>query len=373
MIIGAPAEIKNEEKKIALTPSLTQTLTSLGHKVIVQKNFAVKAGFSDAEYLKYGAEVLNSADEIYSAADIIVKINPPLFDEYDMLREKQTIFAFFDYSDKNNLMKVVTDKKITTISYSKIKNSMGMYPFIKASSEIVGKTVIRIASSIVEKHSGGALIGGATGVEPLKITVIGAGTVGYNAAKTAVALGADVSVMDINPFALRNIENLPGRKIKTIFSNHENISKVLPDTDILICAVKRKNKKQKPVITAIDIEKLKKGALVIDTGLVSGNAVVETIDRVLPFDNPVYVNNGILYYCFPDIASLAAKTISTAISGTLANYLVSAVSYKDIIDSLRDNRDMISGVITYNGNITNEETASIFGEAVYELSMLTGF
>ncbi|MCR5261393.1 MAG: hypothetical protein K6C94_06090 [Candidatus Gastranaerophilales bacterium] len=373
MIIGAPCEIKPDERKIALTPALVQTLTSLGHKVVVQKNAGKSAGFYDEDYKKYGAEIAETSADVYSSADIIVKINPPLSDEYDLLKEEQIIFAFFDFSDKNNLMNVITEKKITTISYSKIQNKQGIFPFIKASSEVVGKTVIRIASSIVEKYSGGALLGGTTGVAPLKVTVIGAGTVGLNAAKTAVSIGADVALLDVNPLALRNIEVLPERKIKTYFANQENISKLLPDTDILICAVKKQHKYQPPALTVSDVKLLKKGALIIDTGIVSGNAAVETLDRILPCDNPIYENDGILYYCFPDIASLAAKTISMAISGTLSDYLISAVSYPDIIDALREKRDMISGVLTYNGNITNEVVADIFGETVYELSMLTGF
>ncbi|MBQ2645000.1 hypothetical protein IJG14_05450, partial [bacterium] len=334
MIIGAPLELKSEERKIALTPSLVQTLISLGHKVLIQKNFGVGAGFIDEKFTQYGAEIIDSSEQIYSQSDIIVKINPPISDEYGLLKDKQIIFAFFNYSDKSSLMKVIREKKITTVSYSKIKNNQGFYPFIKASSEIVGKTVIRLASNIMEEYSGGALLSGATGVEPLKITVIGAGTVGFNAAKTAVSIGADVSILDINPFVLRNIENMPGRKIKTYFSNEENISKLLPDTDILICAVKRRNKQQKYIIKSKDIQYLKKGALVIDTGLVSGNGVVETLDRVLPRHNPIFCDNGILYYCFPDIASLAAKTISLAISGTLSNYLVSVATHDDIIDAL---------------------------------------
>lgn len=373
MIIGAPCEIKTGEKKIALTPSLVQILTSAGNEVLVQKGFAAGAGFPDEDYEKYGAKILDSAEEVYSKSDIIVKINQPLFEEFDLMREEQIIFAFFDFSVQNSLMKVVKDKKITAISYSKIKNRENIYPFIKVSSEIVGKTVIRIASYIEEKYCGGSLLEGTAGVLPLKITIIGAGTVGYNAAKTAAAIGADVTVADVDSFTLRKIENLQNGRIKTVFSNKENIEKLLPDTDILICAVKRKNKKQPPFITASDTEKLKKGALVIDTGLVSGNAVVETLDRMLPCENPIYENNNILYYCFPDIASLSAKTFASAISGTLASYLISATSHKDIIDALRENREMISGVITYNGNITNEEVADTFGELVYELSMHTGF
>ena len=373
MIIGAPAEVKKDDKKIALTPSLVRSLTDLGHKVIVQKDFGILAGFSNDEFESNGAELSISAEEIYSKSDIIVKINQPTLDEYDLLREKQVIFAFFNYSDKNNLMQTILKKKITTISFSKIKNKYGNYPFIKAGSEIVGKTLVRIASYVAEKRMGGALISGATGVPPMKITIVGAGTVGFNAAKTAASVGADVSVLDINPHELRRIENLSGLKIKTYFSNSENIEKLLPDTDILICAVKRKNKQMPPIISAENIKLLKKGALVLDAGLASGHVAVETMDRILTADNPIYENNGILYFCAPDIASFAAKSISLAVSGNLAGYLISAASNKDIIDALRENRELISGVMTYNGNITDELTAEMLGEHVYELSMLTGF
>lgn len=371
MIIGAPAEIKTEEKKVALTPALAHSLVSLGHKVVVQKGFASGAGFSDFDYTKYGVETVNSAQEVYSASDVIVKINQPSFDEYDLLKDNQVIFAFFKFSENDNLLDVVLDKKITTINLAKIKNNEGDYPFIKAGSEIVGKTLIRIVSDFAQKYMGGALIGGATGIAPMKITVLGAGTVGSNAAKTALALGADVSVLDIEPHVLEKYSNQT--KIKTYFANRENVEKLLPETDVLICAVRRSKKDKYPIIKVDDVNLMKKGSFIIDAGLASGNIVVETMDRVQNAENPVFVNDGIYYFCAPDIASMAAKTVSACISGIIEKYLVSAISFPDIIDALRNNREMISGVMTYDGNITDEETADEVGELVYELSMLTGF
>lgn len=373
MIIGSVVEVRPEEKKIALTPSLTRTLTDLGHKVIIQKNLGKLSGFSDNEFKKNGAEVLNSAQEVYSQADIMVKINQPTSDEYDFLKKNQIIFSFFKYSNKNDLMNVVREKKITTINFANVKNNYGNYPFLKAGSEIVGKTLIRIASSVAEKYMGGALLGGASGIAPLKITVIGAGTVGFNAAKTAAAIGADVSILDTNPYLLRKIEEISCCNIKTYFSNRENLENLLSDTDILICAVKRKNKKLPPIVTYQDVKSMKKGSLIIDAGLASDNIVVETMDRVLSAENPVYENEGILYFCNPDIASMAAKTVSSAVAETLAPYISSVVSCNNFIEALRENRELISGVMTYDGNITDEKTADMFEEEVYELSMLTGF
>ena len=373
MIIGSVVEVKPDEKKIALTPSLTRTLTDLGHKVLVQKNLGKNAGFSDSEFKKNGAEICNTANEVYSQSDVIVKINQPNANEYDFLKKNQIIFSFFKFSTKEDLMNVVLANKITAVNFANIKNSYGNYPFLKAGSEIVGKTLIRIASSAAEKYMGGALIGGATGIAPLKITVIGAGTVGFNAAKTAAAIGADVSILDTNPYLLRKIEENSFSNIKTYFSNRENLEKLLPDTDILICAVKRSNKKLLPIVTYDDVKSMKKGSLIIDAGLASDNIVVESMDRVLSAENPIYENDGIFYFCNPDIASMAAKTVSAAVAETLVPYISSVVSNSDFIEALRENRELISGVMTYDGNITDEKTADMFEEEVYELSMLTGF
>ncbi|MGN0014588.1 MAG: alanine dehydrogenase [Candidatus Gastranaerophilaceae bacterium] len=373
MIIGAPVEIKPNEKKIALTPAMVNSLVSCGHKVIVQKNIGETADFPNDSYIRNGACLVDTPEEVYSQSDIIVKLNQPQIEEYGLLREKQIIFAFFKYSEKDNLMQTVLDKKITTIDYSAIRNNKGNYPIVRIGSEIVGKTLIRIASSIIEKYKGGSLIGGATGVAPMNITIIGAGTVGFDAAKTAVALGADVSILDIEPEKLRKIEKLPGRKIRTLFSNSDNLDTLLPQTDILICAVKRNNKKLPPIIHVDDVRKMKRGSVIIDAGLASNNIVVETLDRVMPIENPVFEKEGVYHFCYRDIASLSAKTISSAISGVLIPYVLAFANEPDIVDALKECPDVANGVMTFDGNITNEIIAEQFGEHVYELSMITGF
>lgn len=372
MIIGAPVEIKSGEKKVALTPALVKSLVTSGHRVIVQKGIGLGADFADDLYSANGAEIVKTAEEVYSTCDIIVKMNQPQIDEYDMLKERQIIFAFFDYEDKEELLQTVLDRKITTINYRGIQNAHGIYPIVRIGSEIVGKVLIRIASSVIEKYKGGSLLGGATGVAPVKVTILGAGTVGFDAAKTATALGADVSILDIEPEKLRKIEKLPGRKIKTYFSNRDNLDTLLPQTDILICAVKRKNKKLPPIITVDDVRKMKKDSVIIDAGLASNNVIVETLDRILPIDNPVYKKEGVYHYCYGDIAALATKTISTAVSGILTPYVLAVANEKQFVFALKDCPDIIKGVMTFDGNVTNDELAEETGEQVYELSMLTG-
>lgn len=373
MIIGAPVELKKFEKKVLLTPALTQTLTSEGHKVIIEKGLGIHSGFSDEQYTSSGAEIVGSNKDVYSKSDIIIKCNQPQPEEYDLLKNNQIIIAFFNFSKKDNLMNTILAKKITTVNLSKIRNSKGTYPIQEVKSEIVGKTLMRVASNIADKHNGSALIGGVTGVAPAKVTILGAGTVGYNAAKCAAAIGADVSVVDKNPEQLRIFENLPYLKIKTFFSNHENIEKLLPDTDILICAVKRQHKNLPPLVSAKDVSLMKKGTLIIDTGLATGNISVETLDKVMTMDSPTVEKDGIVYFCIADIPSMAAKTSSMAISGAISNYVMTIVRHKNIIDALRDCREIVSGVSTHDGEITDEETAEIFDVRPYELSMRTGF
>lgn len=369
MIIGAPLEIKKDEKKIAMTPDLVNTLTSLGHKVVVQKNFAKTAGFKDTDYKTNGAEIVNTAEEVYSQSDVIVKINPPLSDEYDLLKENQIIFAFFQYTDKNALMETVLEKKITTISYSEIVDSNGAYPIIEAGSEIVGRAIIRECNQVAQKYMGGAMLSGAIGVAPKKITIVGSGVVGKSAAKTAKAIGADVSVLDIDFDALKKVSEELG--VKTYFASESNLYELLKDTDFLICAVKE-NPFEIPVVTADMVAKMKKGRLIIDAGITSGNTVVETLDTVTTLSNPICEKEGMLYFSAPDLASLAANAIAGVVSGILTRYIIPVVSNKDMIYAMMDCKELVSGVMTYNGKITNEKVAEIFNEEVYELSMLTG-
>ena len=183
-----------------------------------------------------------------------------------------------------------------------------------------------------------------------------------------------LSILDIEPEKLRKIEKLPGRKIRTFFSNRDNLDILLPQTDILICAVKRNNKKLPPIIKLDDVRKMKRGSVIIDAGLASNNIVVETLeDRIQSIDNSVYEREGVYHFCYKDIASLSAKTISSAISGVLIPYVLAFANEPDMVDALKDCPDVTNGVMTYNGKITNEAVAEDFGEQVYELSMLTGF
>jgi len=370
MIIGVPAEIKISENKVPLIPSSVKSLVDTGNRVLIQKNAGINACFQDSDYKSCSAEIVESAEEIYQKSDIILKINQPQGVERDLLKSKQIIIGMFDLLNDKDLAFDILSKKITAIDIKRIKTKNGIRPVDNAISEITGKALIRLASGISEKYNGGRLICSTTGLKPLLVTVVGSGAVGLSAAKTAVSIGCNVAVLDTDIDKLQQIELLYQNQINTIFSNRGTIEDIIPQTDILICAVKSED--TEILIRENDIKNMKKGSIVIDTGLASDNTVVETMDRILPADSPVCEKYGVLHYCFDDIASLAANTISSAISEILTNYLLVITEQMDFSDVLRHCSDLTESVLTYDGNITEENLAEHYFLEKYELSMLTG-
>lgn len=370
MIIGVPAEIKLSETKIPLVPVSVKALSFGGNKVLIQKSAGEKSAFSDSEYKENGAEIVETPEEIYQKSDVILKINQPQAIEYDLLKDKQILMGSFNLFSYKDLLYEILSKKITTIDVKKIKTKHGISPIDYAISEITGKTIIRIVSSILDKYNGGKLICSTTGINPLKITVVGSGSVGLSAAKTAASLGCNVTVLDTDIDKLQQIELLYNNEINTLFSNRGNLENVLPQTDILICAIK--SNYHEILISEDDIKSMKKGSIVIDTGLATENSIVETMDRILTAEAPIYEKHGVLHYCYNDITSLSPNTISSAISGILTNYLLVMSKYDKFESILKNCSDITESILTYDGNITEEALAEHYGEDKYELSMLTG-
>ena len=371
MIIGVPAEIKPSETKVSLVPSSVRTLVGCGHRVIIQKNAGIKSSFSDIEYAENGAEISENLQDIYQKSDVIMKIVQPQPAEYRLLKDRQILTGCFNLFDCKDLMSEILEKRITAVDIKRIKTKNGNFPVESAISEIAGKTIIRIASSVLEKYRGGKLLCSTTGIKPVQITVIGSGAVGLSAAKTASNLGCNVTVLDTDIDKLQQIELLYNNEISTLFSNSFSVEKILPQTDILICAVK--SDLHEILIKENDVKLMKKGAVIIDTGLSSSNSVVETMDRILPVDSPVCEKYGVLHYCFDDISSLSPNTVSSAISEILTNYLLNLLKYPKFEDFLKNCRDIEEGILTYDGNITEENLAEHYCTDKYELSMLTGF
>ena len=266
MIIGLPKEIKPCEYRVGLTPNGVKRLVHFSHDVLVQAGAGINAGFDDGEYISAGAKLVENAAEVYSQADIIVKVKEPQPSEYTLLKKNQVLFSYLHLAIESELTEVLLEKKITAISYETIQTDDGALPLLIPMSEIAGKMSVQIAASLLEKNKNGKgiLLGGVPGVERGKVVILGAGHVGVSAAKIAVGLGADVSVLDINIKKLRYIEELIGSGIKTYLATKENISRLTRSADALIGAVLVAGAKTPCLITEDVVKNMPHGSVIID-------------------------------------------------------------------------------------------------------------
>ncbi|MBR6163659.1 alanine dehydrogenase [bacterium] len=373
MIIGLPKEIKPCEYRVGLTPDGVKRLVHFGHEVLVQEGAGVSAGFEDSQYLNAGAKLIERASEVWENADLIVKVKEPQPSEYTLLKKNQVLFSYLHLAIESELTEVLLEKKITAISYETIQTDDGALPLLIPMSEIAGKMSVQIAASLLEKNNKGKgiLLGGVPGVERGKIVILGAGHVGISAAKIAVGLGADVSVLDINIKKLRYIEELLGSGIKTYLATKENISKLTKDADALIGAVLVAGAKT-PCLVGEDIVKnMPQGSVIIDLSINQGG-IVETMDRYTTLDNPTFVKHGVIHYSVDNISSAVARTSTLALTNETQRYLEALVN-KGIIEAIKSDSSIARGVNTFRGKLTNEAVAQSLDEEFTHLTELTGF
>ena len=239
MKIGIPKEIKVKEDRVAITPQGVDILVKNGHSVYIEKSAGTGSGFEDAEYKSAGAVIFNSAEEVYENAEIIVKVKEPQPSEYKLLKKNQILFTYLHLAVEKNLTEELINRKITSIAYETIQTKDGKLPLLVPMSEVAGKMSVQIAANLLENRNKGAgiLLGGIAGVPAGKVLIVGAGSVGINAAKIAVGMGANVSIVDIDTEKLRQVDSMFGSQIKTYVSNEYTLKELVKDADALICAV----------------------------------------------------------------------------------------------------------------------------------------
>lgn len=373
MIIGVPKEIKNNENRVAIIPANIKVLIKSGHSVYIQKDAGINSGFTDDQYVEQGAKILDTIEEVYKIADIIVKVKEPQPSEYPLLKENQTLFTYLHLAVDKELTKVLLNKKITAIAYETIQTEDGNLPLLIPMSEIAGKMSVQIAANLLEKHNGGAgiLMGGAAGVPPAKVVIIGAGVVGISAAKIAVGFGADVRIIDVNLNKLRYVENMFGSKVKTYMSNEYNLSKQTHKANVVIGAVLIPGLKAPHLITEEMVKNMKKGSVIVDVAIDQGG-IVETIDRITTHDNPTYEKHGVIHYSVANIPGAVARTSTIALTNSTQSYLTNIVNM-GVIEAIKAHPSLAKGTNTYGGHVTNQAVAESLGMKYAELSMLIGF
>jgi len=359
MRIGVPKELRSpwgsEERRVGLSPPAVRELVSMHNELFAQSGAGKEAGFSDEEYRKAGAEVLYSREEVYKRSDLVVKVGPLVKNDWDATREGQTVVGFL-YLEvaKKELLSVLIDKKITTIGYEGIQRDDDVFPILRPMSKIAGKLTVQIAGRLLEssEHGGrGILLGGLPGIPPAEIAILGGGVLGSCAAKSFCGVGANVYVVDKDPVKLEEIDKLVGDKVVTILYNRENLRKVCKFADVIVCCVRTHEVRPPHLITREMVKEMKKGAVIIDFSIPEGG-FVET-GRLTPREDYVYVEEGVIHFCVPNVPTFVARTATYALTNALLPYL-QLISEKGIIEALKESKDLRRGVYTFNGHLTSE-------------------
>lgn len=356
MIIGVPKEIKNHENRVALTPAGVQALVQSGHTVLIESSAGIGSGFSDSEYLAQGATIVASAQEAW-AAQMVVKVKEPLESEYGFLREDLLLFTYLHMAPAPDLADAMLATKTTGIAYKTVKNSKGALPLLIPMSEVAGRMAVQIGAHFLTKQEGGSgvLLGGVPGVPKGKITIIGGGVVGTHAARIAIGLGAQVTILDISAGRLAELEDIFGNQVQTLMSNPFNIATAVQDADLVIGAVLIPGAKAPKLVTEDMVKTMRPGSVIVDVAVDQGG-VIETADKVTTHQEPVYEKHGVLHYAVANIPGAVARTSTLALTNVTLPYVLDLAN-KGFAKAIKEDAGLREGVTTYQGHITSQPVA----------------
>ncbi|UMZ74824.1 alanine dehydrogenase [Natranaerofaba carboxydovora] len=357
MKIGVPKEIKPDENRVGLIPSGVTALKDAGHDVFVEAKAGVGSGFKDEDYVRVGAKIQNSAKEVYETADMIIKVKEPLPSEFKYFKEDQILFTYLHLAAEPQLAEALLESKVTAIAYETIEDSNGGLPLLTPMSEVAGRMAVQMGSRFLEKTNGGMgiLPGGVPGVSPARVTILGGGIVGTNAAKIATGMGADVTLLDINPSRLRYLDDVFYNKIKTMMSNSYNIESCLENTDLLIGAVLIPGAKAPKLVTEDMVKKMPEGSVVIDVAVDQGGSI-ETIDRITTHQNPTYEKHGVIHYAVSNMPGVVPRTSTIALTNATLPYVLKLANL-DFKEACVDDPLLAFGVNTAKGRLTYKGVA----------------
>lgn len=360
MIIGVPKEIKDNENRVGMTPAGVSELVKRGHTVYVQKTAGENSGFTDEEYLEVGANILPTIEEVYAAAEMIVKVKEPIRPEYPLIRKGQVVFTYFHFAADRELTEAMLQSGAICIAYETVEKADKSLPLLIPMSEVAGRMSIQEGARFLEKPQGGKgkLMGGVTGVRPAKVLILGGGIVGTNAAEMAAGMGADVTIADIDLPRLRYLgETLP-KNVKTLYSSQLNIRKELPITDLVIGSVLVPGDKTPKLITKDMLKLLKKGSVMVDVAIDQGGCF-ET-SHPTTHSNPVYEIDGIVHYAVANIPGAVPFTSTMALTNATLPYAI-ALAGKGWQRACREDSSLYNGLNIVEGKVTYEAVAEVFG------------
>jgi len=352
MIIGVPKEIKNNENRVALTPGGVTQLVAFGHRVLIEDHAGVGSGFENEDYKQAGAEIVDNAEKVWANSEMVMKVKEPLPSEYAYFRKGLILFTYLHLAAEPELAQALKDRGVTAIAYETVTVNRAL-PLLTPMSEVAGRMAAQIGAQFLEKPKGGKgiLLAGVPGVSRGKVTIIGGGVVGTNAAKMAIGLGADVTIIDLSADRLRQLDDIFGTQIKTLMSNPMNIATSVAEADLLICAVLIPGAKAPTLVTEEMVQAMKTGSVIVDVAIDQGG-IVETVDHITTHDNPTYEKHGVLHYAVANMPGAVPRTSTIALTNVTVPYALQMANtgpYRAINESpaLQAGVNVMDGEITY--------------------------
>lgn len=360
MIIGVPKEIKISENRVGMTEAGVAQLVREGHTLYVEKDAGVGSGISNEQYEKAGAKILATKKEVYDKADMIMKVKEPLPDEYELMRENQILYTYLHLAAEPKLTKVLCERKVKAIAYETIQPADGSLPLLTPMSEVAGRMATQIGAFYLQKDHGGkgVLMGGVTGVKPAKVTIIGGGVVGTNAAKMAVGLGATVTILDVNTKRLEYLDDIFQGRCMTLFSNAKNIEDSVRDSDLLVGGVLITGHKAPTLVSKEAVSQMAKGSVVVDVAVDQGGCI-ETC-RPTSHQNPTYEIDGVIHYCVPNMPGVVPRTSTYALTNVTLKY-ASMLAAMGVEDAVAKDKALLKGLNVYGGAVCYEPVARDLG------------
>ncbi len=357
MKIGLPKEIKDNEYRVGLTPAGVHALVGAGHTLFVQKTAGDGSGFADEQYVKAGATMLDTADEIWEAGDMIVKVKEPVAPEYPRMRENQLLFTYLHLAPELELTKQMLERKVTGVAYETITDKQGRLPLLTPMSEVAGRMSVQVGATYLEKMNGGRgiLLGGVPGVPAANVVIIGGGIVGTEAAKMAVGLGAKVTIIDRNLDRLRQLDDIFLSKVQTLASSRYAIEEAISHADLVIGAVLVVGAAAPKLVTRDMLHLVPNGAVLVDVAVDQGGCFETT--HATTHSNPTYYEEGVLHYCVANMPGAVPRTSTFALTNATLPYALDLAN-KGFEGAIGDDAGLAEGVNTYAGKLTYEAVAT---------------
>ena len=361
MRIGCPKEIKPQEGRVGLTPAGVDALVRAGHEVYVECNAGIESGFADSEYASVGAQILATPAEVYSIADMIVKVKEPLAPEYELLKEGQILFTYLHLAPDPGQVQALLRKKITAIAYETVQLADGTLPLLAPMSEVAGRLAVQIGAHLLEANCGGRgiLLGGVTGVEKANVVIVGGGNVGLNAARAAAGFGANVTVLDLNIKRLAYLDDIFSGRVQTLLSNSYNIANAVKNADLVVGCVLIPGAKTPKLVTEDMVKTMRPGSVLVDVAIDQGGSI-ETIDRITTHSNPYYTKYGVLHYSVANMPGAVPRTSTLALTGATLPYAVK-IANMGAKAACKADPALLKGLNTCDGHLTFKAVADAQG------------